>query len=82
MIRFTGPSLEPGRVAATTSPDARSMRLVAQARLSGAVYSAAASNPVDLTVPSFHRVTDVEIDERHAVIGTSGVFVTEDDLDW
>lgn len=67
---------------ASTNPDAHSMRLVAQSRLSGAVYAGPTCNPADLTVPSFRRVSDTDIDERRPVIKTKGVFVTEDDLDW
>jgi hypothetical protein len=81
MVTTTGPShgFSPFT---STSPDARSMRLVAQSRLSGAVYAGPTCNPADLTVPSFSRVSDTDIDERLPVIKSRGVFVTEDDLDW
>lgn len=53
-----------------------------QARLSGAVSYKAACNPVDLNVPSFSRVVDIDFDDDRPVKKVRATKVTDDDLDW
>lgn len=66
----------------TDSDSRQHLKLASQAKLSGARSSGPASNPIDLTVASFSRVSHIGFEDNAAVTRVRGVRVTADDLDW
>ncbi|MBD3924700.1 hypothetical protein IEZ26_08720 [Nocardioides cavernae] len=65
----------------TQTDQRRQLMLAGQARLSGARACGPASNPVDLTVPSFLRISHISTEDTE-VVPVRGRRVVEDDIDW
>ena len=73
---------QPQPVPQTATGTRRDPRQAAQARLSGASSSTAASNPADLATEPFSRVSHIDFEENSHVRVVKFSRADDDDLDW